>query len=133
MPNQDFSKPVALESVQEFKNLNLAPSDLSDIYNGTRNASEPFTAEGQFLAQYCSNETILCLREHLVKNTAGSMDVKDLREYAVERDKLYRKTGRQELESKLVNVVRTNEYDQQLAAFIERIKKVLGIKSFVRG
>ena len=109
----------------------LPPEEIYYIYNGTKNVHEPFTPNGIFLAQNCGFETICCLHEHGYKKTLGSMDINDLREYAEGRDFLHRTTGNPERGSELVHILKDGRYNQELAKFIERIKEVLKIKSFV--
>ncbi len=104
----------------------VSESNAFALFNGPHGPTDSLSHEGKFLLN-CSFEVFCCLGEHLIKKTAGSMDISDLREYANTAP-----PGGRKMSNVLRGILRNGDNDTLLSAFIERAKSTAGIKSFVK-
>ncbi len=104
----------------------LSKDDTFLLFNGSKEPSNSLSDEGKFLLN-CSFEVFCCLGEHLIKKTAGSMDISDLREYANTDP-----PGGRKMSNVLKSVLRNSDNDALLSDFIERAKSATRIKSFIK-
>ena len=87
------------------------------LLNG--NSNKELNAGAQTLVD-CSDPIIRCLHEHVIKNTAKSMDLSDLREYIYHAQRIQYPGNIKQLESVLKNS--TNE--KMVMDFTKRLKEI---------
>ena len=104
----------------------LSKEAMLALFNGSQGPNDSLSEDGKLLMR-CGFEVFCCLKEHLIKDTAGSMDISDLYEYAKTEP-----PGGRKMDNLLKNLLKNGENDKLLKPFIERAKKAIGITSFVR-